>query len=310
VRVASALGALPYVEQAFGDGRLSWDQVAALTRFVRPEDDERWAEDARGMSVARLEQVARRATVVSLDDERRAHRRRGVHFRRDERARLVRMSGVFTLDEGDVVRTALERVARDAPPDPRSGMYDHAGSIADAVVAVCSASLADDADADRATVVVFADEPVLCAGEGVGELASGSTLAAATVQRIACDARLQYVLRGADGRPVGVGRVLREPPPWLVRLVRRRDGGCRFPGCARQRWLKSHHIHHWAQGGPTDLDNLVSLCGTHHHAVHEGGWTVRGTPGVDLEFRKPNGWVHRPGPPDLRPEVRARITAA
>jgi hypothetical protein len=36
----------------------------------------------------------------------------------------------------------------------------------------------------------------------------------------------------------------------------------------------AHHIKHWAWGGPTELDNLVSLCGFHHHLVHEGGWTV------------------------------------
>ncbi len=30
----------------------------------------------------------------------------------------------------------------------------------------------------------------------------------------------------------------------------------------------------WANGGPTNLDNLVSLCRWHHTAVHEGGWTL------------------------------------
>jgi len=39
-------------------------------------------------------------------------------------------------------------------------------------------------------------------------------------------------------------------------------------------WLHAHHIVHWAGGGPTDLHNLVSLCGFHHHLVHEGGWAL------------------------------------
>ncbi len=31
---------------------------------------------------------------------------------------------------------------------------------------------------------------------------------------------------------------------------------------------------HWAQGGATELDNLVLLCRHHHWSVHEGGWTL------------------------------------
>lgn len=45
---------------------------------------------------------------------------------------------------------------------------------------------------------------------------------------------------------------------------------------------------HWADGGPTDLGNLVSLCGFHHRFVHAHGW--------DIEVR-PDG-RHRYTPPD------------
>src|SRR5262249_54946761 len=40
VRVARALAALPRCAQALAEGRFSWDQVRALTRFARPEEDE------------------------------------------------------------------------------------------------------------------------------------------------------------------------------------------------------------------------------------------------------------------------------
>jgi len=35
-----------------------------------------------------------------------------------------------------------------------------------------------------------------------------------------------------------------------------------------------HHLVHWINGGPTDLDNLVLLCRRHHRMVHEGGWQL------------------------------------
>jgi predicted restriction endonuclease len=40
-------------------------------------------------------------------------------------------------------------------------------------------------------------------------------------------------------------------------------------------WIDGHHIIHWSDGGPTELDNLVSLCRPHHRAVHEQGWRIR-----------------------------------
>jgi len=31
---------------------------------------------------------------------------------------------------------------------------------------------------------------------------------------------------------------------------------------------------HWAQGGKTDLSNMILLCQHHHWMVHEGGWRL------------------------------------
>ena len=45
----------------------------------------------------------------------------------------------------------------------------------------------------------------------------------------------------------------------------------------------------WADGGATNLDNLVLLCRRHHRAVHEGGFAViRGLDGA-LTFLRPDG---------------------
>jgi 5-methylcytosine-specific restriction endonuclease McrA len=29
-----------------------------------------------------------------------------------------------------------------------------------------------------------------------------------------------------------------------------------------------HHLHHWADGGPTNLDNLALICWHHHQLIH------------------------------------------
>jgi hypothetical protein len=63
----------------------------------------------------------------------------------------------------------------------------------------------------------------------------------------------------------------RAVPPALRRVVEARDGGCRFPGCERRRFLDAHHLVHCAHGGETGKDNLILLCRHHHRLVHEGG---------------------------------------
>src|SRR5262249_50133310 len=88
-------------------------------------------------------------------------------------------------------------------------------------------------------------------------------------------------------------------PAWLMRVLRRRDGVCQFPGCSRRRWLQGHHVKHWADAGPTNLDNLLLTCRPHHKLVHEFGWTVA---------RGPAG--HATSVPAERPGLRSRAAGA
>jgi hypothetical protein len=88
--------------------------------------------------------------------------------------------------------------------------------------------------------------------------------------------RLPPVLGGAPTQPLDLGRTTRVVSPAQRTALAVRDGGCVFPGCDRPlSWCEAHHLVHWLDGGPTDLDNLVLLCRAHHRAVHEGGWRLQ-----------------------------------
>ncbi|MGP8160534.1 MAG: HNH endonuclease [Candidatus Dormibacteria bacterium] len=70
--------------------------------------------------------------------------------------------------------------------------------------------------------------------------------------------------------------------------------------------IDGHHLRHWAQGGSTDLDNLVTICRAHHWRVHEGGWGLIRTddgvvalPPVVLPPSLPQSSVLPPGAPGL-----------
>jgi Domain of unknown function (DUF222)/HNH endonuclease len=137
--------------------------------------------------------------------------------------------------------------------------------------------------------VVHVDAATLAHDEdGACELEHGPALAPETARRLGCDASLVRILE-RDGRPLSIGRKTRALSPALKRALRSRDRTCRFPGCGQHRFLHAHHIWHWAQGGRTDLSNLIQLCSHHHRLVHEGGYSVERREAGRVRFRRPDG---------------------
>lgn len=308
VRVAHVLEACPTLAARLSEGRLSWDQLCPLATLCGedPQSEADLVEATEGYSAAQLRRLARHARPPTNDDANEVHRRRCLTWRPS--GAYWRLSGRLAPEEGEVVAKALSRLATESPKDPATANFDPFESrCADALVRLCSTTLADDADADRATVVIHAPLAVLTGDQGMAETEDGCVLAPETLRRLACDARLGAVAEGPDGATVGVGRTTRVVPAWLARQLRHRDQGCRFPGCGRQRWAHSHHLVHWANGGPTDLENLVTLCHYHRRRVHEAGWRIQGRPSGGLVFCAPNGRVYASRPPGLRPEVRRRL---
>ena len=102
------------------------------------------------------------------------------------------------------------------------------------------------------------------------QVEDGPVLAAETVRRIACDCGVVHIRESSEGEPLDVGRKTRTIPSAIRRALKRRDLGCRFPGCVNSRFVDGHHIVHWADGGETKLSNLVLLCRHHHRLLHEG----------------------------------------
>jgi len=128
---------------------------------------------------------------------------------------------------------------------------------------------------------------------------TGTTLSAGWARKLACDATLIPTVLGSASEPLDIGRASRVVPPGLRRALITRDRGCAFPGCRRPpRWADAHHIRHWADGGPTALDNLVLLCDHHHDVIHHTDWEVTISDGRPV-FTPP-AWLdplRRPRPP-------------
>ncbi|MEM6584045.1 MAG: DUF222 domain-containing protein, partial [Pseudomonadota bacterium] len=100
-------------------------------------------------------------------------------------------------------------------------------------------------------------------------------LAPSTARRLACDASVITVLEDDKGNVLNVGRKTRTVPDRIRRALEERDKTCRFPGCCESRYVDAHHVQHWADGGETSLDNLVTLCRHHHRLLHSGAFSIR-----------------------------------
>jgi hypothetical protein len=76
--------------------------------------------------------------------------------------------------------------------------------------------------------------------------------------------------------PLEVGRTARTATAAQRRALAVRDRGCIIPGCrVPAEACQTHHLAEWAEGGPTDLPNLVLICWAHHRQVDLHMWTIR-----------------------------------
>ena len=110
---------------------------------------------------------------------------------------------------------------------------------------------------------------------GVGYLPGTGTLPIADLRRIACDCKIIPVLLGSAGQPLDVGRTTRTITPAQRIALNLRDQGCRHPDCHRPPAdCDAHHVIHWLDLGPTNLNNLILLCRGHHTRHHKGEFTI------------------------------------
>ncbi|WP_168217800.1 HNH endonuclease signature motif containing protein [Occultella kanbiaonis] len=135
----------------------------------------------------------------------------------------------------------------------------------------------------------------------------GPALHPETARRLTCDtgivmhvhadgSRFTVVPNARPGRTLDVGRRTRSTNSALKRALWARDHSCRVPGCGRRAYLHAHHIQHWADGGPTTLDNLVLLCSTHHRLLHEGNYDITLRPDGTVLVTTPDGRILPPVP--------------
>jgi len=189
-------------------------------------------------------------------------------------------------------------------PDPRTAGQRRHDALHEALTLLAATDRLSEQGGARPTVQVLVD-----ARDWQATTVEGDRLSESTMRQHACDAEASWVAvhRASALESVGHGahdhdsdngraltalrRELDDLPPALGgqprqvlaagrssrlvtaaqrRVLVARDRGCTVRGChAPPSRCHAHHVRHWIDGGPTNLDNLTLLCPAHHRYLHE-----------------------------------------
>jgi hypothetical protein len=164
----------------------------------------------------------------------------------------------------------------------------------------------------RPDVTVIVDWATLHSGihaTTVCESSSGIPIPVTSVQRLCCEATIHLVTVNDVSDKLAIGRADRIANREQRRMLAALHRTCAHPDCqVAFDHCQIHHITPWEHGGLTDLDNLIPLCSTHHHLVHEGRWTIRLHPDRSVTWTRPDGTPHFSGhTADRIPTVTDRL---
>ncbi|TDO60729.1 uncharacterized protein DUF222, partial [Kribbella sp. VKM Ac-2571] len=120
------------------------------------------------------------------------------------------------------------------------------------------------------TVTIDFEDLKAASANASGQLVYGDGLSAATVRRLACDARIIPLVLGTNSAPLDVGRSERLVTRAMRRALNARDQGCVICG-APPIMCDAHHLRSWIDGGETKTSNLVLLRLSHESRVGRVG---------------------------------------
>jgi hypothetical protein len=182
----------------------------------------------------------------------------------------------LTADLDKETGAALEKLFTDLGPRTSTDTRQQTERHGDVLAEVIHLAAKSGGDA-KPSMLVALDYDTLREAVGTATLADTNTvLSPYAARRIACDAEVIPVVFNGESVPLDQGRKYRCSTAEQRTTLIARDKGCAFPDCNRApKWCDGHHIKHWADGGLTDLHNLVLLCRRHHQVIHHSEWQVR-----------------------------------
>jgi hypothetical protein len=267
-RTARQLEAQPEVAKAAAAGRLSGEQLDRVSDLVDPADpasDRRWATEGPRWSPEALAHELRCRRTPTPADAAARRAARCLRFWDRADAGMVALAGELPDIDGVFVRTTFEHLIERMRPAQGEPWDTRERRMADALVELCrnyAHVQAETGPAPHFVVQVPMRGPAIVAGIPLPDQ---------MVERLRAEARIEPVLVDGDGEPVVVGRTEMVLSDKTRRVIRQRDGKCRWPGCDRRHGLEIHHLWPRSWGGTDTYANLATVCAAHHHQLAPHG---------------------------------------
>ncbi|KAA0102404.1 HNH endonuclease [Mycolicibacterium sp. P1-18] len=310
VTVARRLNEFPRCAAMMREGQLSLDQVAVIAERAGEGSDEHYAQLASVATVTQLRfaiKLEPRPEADRKPEPERSLTKTVGETHTTYRIRLPKLEAAKLDAALDSHRDALvaawkgdhDGAGGDDGPSVQTPPFPNAtDAFMSLVEAGWDADVARRPHGQHTTVIVHLDVETRNAALHLGPFLSDGDR-----RYLMCEADCEIWFE-RHGQVIGSGRATRQISRRLRRALEHRDRCCVVPGCGATRGLHAHHIRHWEDGGPTELDNLVLLCPFHHRLHHSGGITITGPAGhlvvtdADGEPLNPGSLARTPtGPP-------------
>ena len=306
VDIALMLEDLVHLRDAYGSGSISYDHLRALVKVATAENELELLERAKNKSVADTFRLVKRMTALQEPDH--ESKQGFLEMRWDKTNGFLDIYGCLPYEQGAVFKQAVDAYAKALPdvPDEFGDPPPIATKRATALYEMATSSIGSKSSKPLVMVHVDArhlvevsesqDASKALSEASAPEIAGGCFIPPSVARRLLNDSIVQLVVDDPNGAPLGYGRRRRFPNARLKQGLEKRDVTCRWPCCTRRVHLEAHHIVPWMDGGPTDYDNLVLFCHTHHMAIEHGGYKIRGKP-PNVQIECPDGRLISNGPP-------------
>ncbi len=293
VETARGLEELPKTREGFQKGEISADNVRILAganqRGTIVEDElldgaRSQSPDKFAVMVRKHEQKRSEDDGVSRLEHQRSRRFAKITTGQDDG--MTVLYGRFDPVTGARVETAVSHMMKQLwhQEDPTDRAT--AGQrMADAIAKLLTRE-GEDGGSQGVRLLLIADYDTISKQLGNPRLENGTPLPARTLRQLACDAQILPAIFSGSSVPLDLGRARRTASGSQRAALVARDKHC--IGCgAKASWCQAHHIVHWQDRGPTNLDNMCLLCSRCHHKVHDQDWTVHRTPTGTYTLRRP-----------------------
>lgn len=313
VKLGDSLERSPELADAVESGEVSTATAEALHDTIAERHDDEDLPDlikkVKGTGPRRAKEIAEQwkdehAADPAKDRAERCHRRRSVRSAPPVDGLATTTVVLPVLETRELLNALASCAGKPSEHDDRT----HEQRLADGLIQLCKAYNSGEVVGGRerpTLLITFSAEAYAGLSDEPGVTAQGDRIPADVVRHLAENAHLQRVVQ-AGSAILNLGRLVRWASHHQFRALVARDGGCRWPGChVPASWCEADHLVAFADGGATDMHNLVLWCDHHHHVKHRSGIEVIGDAGPELRLRLPDGTVvHCP------PKVRSAQAAA